>query len=507
MVAISVQPLPANPGLVVGYSNISPWAVEGAIRLVPGTDPDVTLSPSTSSHKSAYTASSVRVRLHASSGTQVGTSSSHPMLAALGSSGSKNAKWNGLEHLCTELELVPQTHEGANAVVVREGESVDLPFRFEFAGALPPTCEVERGRYNAYSRFRLLVTVEGRPHRAKHLLESRKISIEHDVPVPFYDTNHIQELTNPTPQQWNGATEGLDWEISLGSLLFSPGDFNTVRIRANLAGSRRQSLSTVDIVPNATVSDPRTAAAATLATNTRKNPAPFIRRAIFQLIEDATINTYGVASSPLVGKGKIDPASLLESERGGGSVRIVKVQIDGENLENGHEIRVQMPGLAPVMPTPGSKMDGKFKAVFDRKVSTGDTRGFAETAVQVNPSGAWGTFQVAHYARVLIEVADGHNVLWETPVMVSSISRSDATRLLSEQPNALSGTTTTETGYTTKAQELERHEVEEVEQEEQKEEVPLLGKGASVGSLGFPAIERNIPTARVGPEVAAAPAY
>ena len=145
MVAISIHPLPNNSSLVVGYNNATQWAIEGVVRVVPGTDPDVTLSPSPpSAHKIAYTATSVQVRLNVSSGAQVATKG---IMAVLGNSAKSGLKWNGMEHLSSNLELVPQTHEGANAVVVREGEEVDLPFRFEFNTPLPPTCEIERGRW------------------------------------------------------------------------------------------------------------------------------------------------------------------------------------------------------------------------------------------------------------------------------------------------------------------------------------------------------------------------
>ena len=67
--------------------------------------------------------------------------------------------------------------------------------------------------------------------------------------------------------------------------------------------------------------------------------------------------------------------------------------MDGEHLERGHELKVQLPGLAPVCAIPGSKLDGKYKAQVDKKMSTGDVSAVTETAVQINPTGSWGKYQ------------------------------------------------------------------------------------------------------------------
>ncbi|KAJ3034921.1 hypothetical protein HDV00_004531 [Rhizophlyctis rosea] len=491
MVAISIHPLPNNTGLVVGYNNATQWAIEGLVRLVPGKNPDITPSSSSTPTKPAYTATSVQIRLNVSSGAQV-WQEKQGIIAAIRDGGKNPIKWNGLEHLNSSLELVPQTHEGANAVVVREDEEVDLPFRFEFNTPLPPTCEIERGRYNAYSRYRLSVTVEGRPNGAKHLLEPRRVSLDQDVAVPYYDTTQGQALLKPVPQKWSGSTDELDWEIHLGSLTTAPNEFTSVFLRANL-NQRRPA--------NPKVAEPTSAAIASL-TKQREAGAPFIRRATFTLVEEAMINLYTVSAAALpesqnLTMKKREEKELVQREFGGGQDRIMRVEVDGEHLEKGHELKIQLPGLAPVCPTPGSRMDGKYKASVDAKMSTGDVSAIADTRVQINPTGSWGTFQVTHLARVLFEVADGHNVLWETPVIITSAASADYRNLAEQQPSFLSGSAQQQQAFTTATQPYQEQFLDD--------EAPSEAEAAAVGgvrkmdSSGAIGIERPaIPTAQLG---------
>ncbi|KND00119.1 uncharacterized protein SPPG_04461 [Spizellomyces punctatus DAOM BR117] len=442
MVAISIHPLVPSPSLVTGYNNVGSWAIEGVVRLVAGSHPDhIPDSKAEGKHKASFTATSIKITLNVAVGTFVGTRSESDLLAALGSSGSRDAKWNGIVHLNKDLEIIPQTTHGANGVVIKEGEPVDLPFRFEFGSALPPTCEVERGRYNAFSRYRLRVDVQGRPHGFKNVLDARNVKMEYDVPVPFYDVGQVKKLLNPQPQTWSGSTEELDWSISLGSQIFSPNEFTTVFLKAALHPRN-------DGGANPTASEPTTQAAAMRTSNKRLAPAPFIRRATFKLFEEASIQTYQVAHTPAAAavaphRGGFDlklrrrskDSTLIDRDVGGGMVEIFGIDIDGENLEHGHELKIQLPTMSPALPTPGSKMNGK--AQIDRKMSTGDTTGIVQSSVQVNPSGTWGTFQVSHMARVTIEVADGHTVLWETPVTVAPCTAAQARSLVVAYPDYL----------------------------------------------------------------------
>ncbi|KAJ3154330.1 hypothetical protein HDU89_008398 [Geranomyces variabilis] len=443
MVNISIHPLAPSTALVSGFNNVGAWAIEGVVRLVAGKEPH---PDEEASHTPAFTAASIKVGLNVSAGTSVASRSESNLMAALGSSGSRDAKWNGIVHMTKDLELVPQTTHGANGVIIKDNEVVDLPFRFEFGSALPPSCEVERGRYHAFSRYRLSIKVQGRPHGIKKVFDARTLVLDYDVQVPFFELAQVKELLAPTPQMWSGATEELDWTVQLASLLFAPSEFAIVCIRAALR-------ERTDAGRNSTVALPTTAAEAERRGDAaRNNPAPFIRRATFTLIEDATVHAFQVASTPVqaenTGRGggfnlnlrrKSQPdRTLIERDVGGGTVEVMHLEVDGENLLYGHELKMQLPPVAPALPTPGSKMDGV--AALDRKMSTGSTTGNVRTEVQINPSGNWGSFQIAHLARVTIEVADGHTVLWETPITITSASAAQARTLAATYPDYTSMT-------------------------------------------------------------------
>ncbi|TPX55682.1 hypothetical protein PhCBS80983_g05111 [Powellomyces hirtus] len=512
MVAISIHPLAPSTALVTGFNNVGAWAIEGVVRLTAGKQSDsnsdlTQQQQETGKHTPAFTAASIKIGLNVSAGTSVASRSESNILAALGSSGSRDAKWNGIVHMTKELELVPQTTHGANGVIIKANETIDLPFRFEFGTALPPSCEVERGRYHAFSRYRLNVAVQGRPHGLKNVFDARNLTLDYDVQVPFYDITQVKQLLEPTPQNWNGSTEELDWSITLGSLTASPNEFTTVFLKAAL----RERL---DSGRNSTAALPTTQAAAThstTASTTRLAPAPYIRRATFAIVEDASVHAYQVAQTPVAAqntprRGGFDlnlrrksasDRTLIERDVGGGTVEIMNLEVDGDHLLHGHELVVQLPPVAPALPTPGSKMNGK--AAMDRKASIGDTTGTVATEVQVNPSGNWGkqhqkpihwsflieinrghinkmcinvhdfllldllfpkitgSFQVAHLARVTIEVADGHTVLWETPITISSASAAQSRTLAAAYPDYTSLTAETAQSVTASTASLEEN--------------------------------------------------
>ncbi|KAJ3189503.1 hypothetical protein HDU85_003134 [Gaertneriomyces sp. JEL0708] len=455
MVAISIHPLAPSPTLVTGYNNVGQWAIVGVLRMVAGSHADqVPEKKENGKHKPHFTATSIRVSLNVASGTFVATRSESDLLAALGSSGSRDTKMNSMVHMCKELELVPQTHHAANGVIIKDGESIDLPFRFEFDNALPPTCEMSHDRYNAWSRYRLCVQVDGRPHGFRGIFDPRKLVLDYDVPVPFFDQSVVRELLEPTPQTWAGKTEELDWSISLGSTTVAPGEFAEVFICSALHERADLGASTI-------AAPPTTQAAATRSSTGHIAPAPYIMRARFSLLEEALVQTYQVyttpaaaASAPYRGgfsllphRRKIsDAKNIIERDVGGGTREIISVEIDGENLKHGHELKIQLPTMSPSVPTPGSTMPGR--ASIDRRMSTGDTAGEVTTTVQVNPSGNWGSFQISHMARISIEVADGHTVIWETPVIVAPCTAAQARSLCQVYPDFL---TTDVTNSTTNA--------------------------------------------------------
>lgn len=219
------------------------------------------------------------------------------------------------------------------------------------------------------------------------------------------------QLLNPEPATWSGKTEELDWSVSVGSLTFSPSEFSTVFIKAALHDRN-------DLGANPTVATPTTHAAAVRSSSKRLAPAPFIKRATFSLLEEAYVQAYQVAHTPISAstapkrggfdlrlRRKSDDRTLIERDVGGGLVEIMKIEIDGENLEHGHELKLQLPPMSPALPTPGSKMSGR--ALFDRRMSTGETSGHADTSVQINPSGNWGKI---HRLMNMLPRSDG--LLW-----------------------------------------------------------------------------------------------
>ncbi|KAI9097370.1 hypothetical protein DFS34DRAFT_621397 [Phlyctochytrium arcticum] len=445
MVAISIHPIGTATSLVSGYNNVGSWCIEGVVRLVAGNQPDeVPDSAVEGKHKPAYTATSIRIALNVSVGAAVATRSESNIMAALGSSGSHDNKFNGVVHMNKELELIPQTNSAANSVVVKKGETVDLPFCFEFGTALAPTCEVERGRYTGFSRYRLNVNVAGRPHGIKLMTEPKNHYLEYDVPAMFFDAKQVKKLLHPEPQTWSGTTEELDWSISLSGDTFGPGEFVSVYLKANLR-------ERTDAGANPIAAPPSTEAAAVRSagvSDKRLHPAPYIQRARLSVLEDATIQAYQVYQNPVAAKlsrggfslrrksnAVRDAPLMIDRDVGSGQVEIMMVDIDGENLEHGHELKVQLPAMAPSLQTPGSQRAGK--ALIDRKMSTGDTRADATSAVQINPTGSWGTFSIAHSLRIIIEVADGHTVLWETPITVAPATAQSAQALLEVYPQVL----------------------------------------------------------------------
>ncbi|KAI8816824.1 uncharacterized protein EV422DRAFT_271003 [Fimicolochytrium jonesii] len=443
MVNISIHPLAPATSLVTGFNNVGAWAIEGVVRLSTGSHPseENNDAPDSENHPASFTATSIKIALNVSAGTSVGTRSESNLMAALGSSGSRDAKWNGIVHMNKDLELVPQTSHGANGVILKKNEVVDLPFRFEFGRGLPPSSEVERGRYRAFSRYRLNVAIHGRPHGLRNAFEPRSLTLDYDVPVSFYDVGQVKKLLEPKPETWEGSTEELDWSITLGSVLFPPNEFTKIFLKASLRNREDAGAHTLATSPTTQAAFNHTAG------SRRVDPVPFIRRATFQLVEDGQIQAFQVAQTPVGAqnfqrRGGFDlnlrrksaaDKVLIDRDVGGGRIEIMAFEVDGDNLKEGHEFVLQLPPLAPALPTPGSKMAGV--ASIDRRMSTGGTTGKASTEVQVNPSGNWGTFQVSHIARITIEVADGHTVLWETPVTVASATAEQARTLAAAYPD------------------------------------------------------------------------
>ncbi|KAJ3007011.1 hypothetical protein HKX48_009359 [Thoreauomyces humboldtii] len=499
MVHLSIHPLAPSASLVTGFNNVGSWAIEGVVRLsASNTASQADLAtPSSSTHADpAFTAASIKVGLIVSAGTSVASRSESDLMAALGSSGSRDAKWNGIIHLQKELELVPQTSNAANGVIVRDDSVVDLPFRFEFGTGMSPTCEVERGRYFAFSRYRLKIEVQGRPHGLKKVFDPRNLTLDYDVQVPFFDSEQVKQLLEPTPQGWTGDTEELAWAITLGSPLLSPSEFSKVFIKANLHER------TDPAGRNSTASLPTTALQAQRSKeNLRAHPAPYISRATFTLVEDANVQAYTIASTPAAAlsgsrRGGFDlfprrksrsDHTLVDRDSGGGQREIMSLSVDGEHLGVGHELSIQLPPVAPALPTPGSKEEGR--AVLDRKMSTGDAVGSVATDVQINPSGNWGSFQITHTARVTIECADGHTVLWETPITISSCTASQARALNATYPT-----------YTSLAREEVAGVVRETAGKEEADRQALRKAGEMVEGV----VRRDVPCVRVDEATAVA---